>query len=63
MKYYKKNRKILTSVYPCVNRWFIYILNLENSSTPSSLGKERRMRVIGEDQQRAAKMIKDNERL
>lgn len=61
MKSYKW--KILTSVYPYVNRWFTYILNLENSSTPSSLRKERRMPVIGEDQKRAAKMIKDNKRL
>lgn len=33
------------------------------SSAPSSLREERRMPVIGEDQKRAAKMIKDKEKL
>lgn len=40
----------------------VYILNSENSSTPSSLMKERRMSVIGEDLKSAAKMMKDKDR-
>lgn len=46
-----------------VNMWVVYILNFENSSTPSSLMKERRMSVIGEVLKSVTKTIKDKDRL
>lgn len=33
-KYYKRNKKRFISVCPYVNRWFIYILNLEKALLP-----------------------------
>lgn len=46
-----------------VNRWVVYILNFENISIRSSLMKERRMPVTGQDLKSAAKMIKGKDRL
>lgn len=53
----KKYQYVLSKQVGCVHSKF------ENSSTPSSLMKERRISVLGEDLKSAAKMIKDKDRL